>query len=316
MRQSSARVQLRPGSHAATRPLGAPTRGKTRANRLRGVDAFLLRYAEALIRREDSAFAGAWTVDLGYGDEPATTLELARSLRRVNPQARVLGVEIDPARVAAAQPFADALTAFRLGGFNLPLQVHAPGVREAGGSETVRLIRAFNVLRQYDEASVLPAWQQMAAALLPGGLLLEGTSDPLGRLWVANLLRRSSEPTAATTAPPAAPTARLEALVFGTSFKQPFDPAAFHAVLPKNLIHRTNEEGVARTLLGAWLQAAQRTVALRDLGQRQWFAAAADQLAQQLRPAGFVIDTRRKWLRSGILCVALPAADSPVILLK
>ncbi len=301
MRQSSARVQVRRSRHAPARPVGAPTRGKTRANRLRAIDAFLLRYAEPLIRREEGAFAGAWTVDLGYGAEPATTLELARSLRRLNPQARVLGVEIDAERVAAAQPFADAQTAFRLGGFNLPLQTNADGSREA-----VRLIRALNVLRQYDEGSVLPAWEQMAASLLPNGLLVEGTSDPLGRLWVVNVLRREEDEAAGARL-------RHEALVFGASFKQPFDPAAFASVLPKNLIHRAAEEGAARTLLAAWARAAQKTVALRDLGQRQWFAAAADQLAQELRPAGFLIDTRRKWLRSGVLCVALPEGERPVL---
>ncbi|MEZ4769306.1 MAG: class I SAM-dependent methyltransferase [Caldilineales bacterium] len=93
---------------------------------------------------------------------------------------KVLGVEIDPERVATARPYADERTAFRLGGFNLPLR---PG-------ETVRCIRAFNVLRQYEEADVAAAYDLMARSLLPGGLLIEGTSEPYGRLWVANVARR------------------------------------------------------------------------------------------------------------------------------
>ncbi len=80
-------------------------------------------------------------VDVGYGAEPFTTLESAARLRTVNPVLPVLGVEIDGERVAAALPYADAHTHFRLGGFNLPLQP----------DEHVRLIRAFNVLRQYEE---------------------------------------------------------------------------------------------------------------------------------------------------------------------
>ena len=44
------------------------------------------------------------------------------------------------------------------------------------------LVRAFNVLRQYDESEVADAWQTMTAALAPGGVLVEGTCDELGRL--------------------------------------------------------------------------------------------------------------------------------------
>src|SRR5262245_46032818 len=129
------------------KPEGQPTRGKTAVNRLRRVDSFFLRYDPALISSQDGAFARALYVDLGYGAEPTTTLESAARLRRVNPSLSVLGVEIDPQRVAAARPFADAQTDFRLGGFNLPLR----------NGESVRLVRAFNVLRQYDESQFAPA---------------------------------------------------------------------------------------------------------------------------------------------------------------
>lgn len=80
-------------------------------------------------------------VDLGYGFDPRTTLESASRLRKSNPNLKILGAEIDKERVEAALPFADEKTFFRLGGFNLPLQ----------SGEHVRLIRAFNVLRQYEE---------------------------------------------------------------------------------------------------------------------------------------------------------------------
>ena len=100
----------------------------------------------------------------------------------------MLGVEIDPARVATALPNTDALTHFRLGGFNLPLCQRADG-----STETVRLIRAFNVLRQYEESEVSAAWSMLAHSLLPGGLLVEGTSEPFGRLWVANLSAQTGQ---------------------------------------------------------------------------------------------------------------------------
>ena len=123
------------------KPQGQPTRGKTAPNRLRRVDNFLTLYDPGLFRRADGPFAGALYVDLGYGADPVTTLESTARLRRLHSALPVLGVEIDPERVAAAQPFADVRTMFRLGGFNLPLKP----------VETVRCIRAFNVLRQYEE---------------------------------------------------------------------------------------------------------------------------------------------------------------------
>jgi hypothetical protein len=48
------------------------------------------------------------------------------------------------------------------------------------------LVRAFNVLRQYAEDEVADAWQVMLDRLAPGGLLVEGTCDEIGRLctWI------------------------------------------------------------------------------------------------------------------------------------
>lgn len=51
-------------------------------------------------------FDRAFFVDLGYGATPATTLESLVRLRCVNPTLPVLGVEIDPTRVAAAHHLA------------------------------------------------------------------------------------------------------------------------------------------------------------------------------------------------------------------
>ena len=111
-------------------------------------------------------------MDLGYGAEPHTALESAARLRKHNPKLKLLGVEIVEERVENAKPYADKLTQFRLGGFNLPLET----------GEDVRIIRSFNVLRQYKEVEVGPAHALLVSQLLPGGLLIEGTSDPLGRV--------------------------------------------------------------------------------------------------------------------------------------
>lgn len=259
----------------STRPSGQPTRGKTARNRLRQVDNFLLRYDPGLIARQDGDFMQALFVDLGYGAEAITTLESAARLRRLNPNLGVLGVEIDPERVAAALPFADERTFFRLGGFNLPL---LPG-------ECVRALRAFNVLRQYEENQVAPAWAQMAEGVLPGGLLIEGTSTPSGALWCANLLRRTSDGW------------DQEALVFYTKFRLGFDPAEFQTHLPKNYIHRVTPGEAIYNFFEDWKAATAETSPQKVFGLRQWYAASAASLAQR----GYRINLGRSWLNRGWL---------------
>src|SRR5215204_5465836 len=205
------------------RPQGQSTRGKTASNRLRRVDLFLLKYDPNLIRRQDGAFERAFFVDLGYGATPTTTVESFARLRTLNPALPVLGVEIDPERVAAAQPFIEPGLNFRLGGFNLPMGKWPDSVAEG-----VRAVRAFNVLRQYEAEAVAPAYARIAENVLAGGLLIEGTSNPPGQIWVAHVMRRT-EVTAF------APDAwRREALVFSTNFRQGFDPTSFQPVLPKD----------------------------------------------------------------------------------
>lgn len=258
------------------KPEGHPTRGKTASNRLRRVDNFLLQYDPSLLARTDGLFAASLFVDLGYGAEARTTLESARRFRAVNPSLRILGVEIDPQRVAAALPFADERTFFRLGGFNLPL---LPG-------ETVRLIRAFNVLRQYEEEDVLPAYARLAERVLPGGLMIEGTSTSFGQLWAANLVRKTE--TGAWS---------REALVFSTNFRLGFEVAEFQTILPKNFIHRVVPGEPIHDFFEAWKRAAAETAAAKTYGLRQWFIAAAERVAAK----GWRVRLQKKWLAKGYL---------------
>ncbi|HET9516441.1 MAG TPA: class I SAM-dependent methyltransferase [Actinoplanes sp.] len=156
---------------AASRPQGTITRGTTNPNRLRRVDDYIAYRCGDLLRRATAPTV----VDLGYGASPVTAVELHNRLARaVRPDLAVVGLEIDPVRVAAAQPMArPPLLQFRRGGFELA------GLRP-------HVVRAFNVLRQYAEHDVAGAWQAMTSALAPGGIVVEGTSDELGRLacWV------------------------------------------------------------------------------------------------------------------------------------
>lgn len=260
------------------KPQGIITRGKTARNRLRQVDNFMLLYEPGLIAHPDPALF----VDLGYGAEAVTTLESARRFRALNPRLPILGVEIEPERVAAGLPFADQQTFFRLGGFNLPLE---PG-------ESVRAIRAFNVLRQYEQADVQPAWEQLARYVQPGGILVEGTSNPTGAIWAANLLRREDSGW------------HQEALVFFTNFRLGFDPAEFQTILPKNYIHRVVPGEPIFEFFNAWKAAAAETSPLQTWGLRQWYVAAADALARR----GYRINLRRKWLSRGWMIWEGPAA--------
>jgi hypothetical protein len=116
-------------------------------------------------------------VDLGYGAAPHTTLELAERLARVNPAVRVVGIEIDPDRVAAAQPSSSDRVSFVRGGFEVPLPKGRPA----------DVIRAFNVLRQYDESEVADIWNRLRSRISPRGIILDGTCDEIGRVatWVS-----------------------------------------------------------------------------------------------------------------------------------
>lgn len=181
-------------------------------------------------------------MDLGYGETPTTTLEAARAFRAVNPGLPVIGIEIDPARVAGAAPFEDERTRFRRGGFELPLE---PG-------ESVRLVRAMNVLRQYPEDASGPAHTALLERILPGGLLIEGTSSPNGDLLVVNRVR-AGEP-------------RDRTVLFAVDpYALPADgPRALQTRLPKDLIHRVVPGEPVADLMDAW-----------DLAWRQARPAAA-----------------------------------------
>lgn len=280
-----------PHPRVSKKPEGLPTRGKTASNRLRRVDNFILLYEPSLLTRTDGLFADSMFVDLGYGFEARTTLESASRFRRLNSDLKILGVEIDKERVEAALPFVDEKTFFRLGGFNLPLK---PG-------EHVRLIRAFNVLRQYEEKDFAPAYERLAEYVLPGGLMIEGTSNPFGSIWCANLVRRTLESGSSLPAyqeqAPGLHNWRHESLVFSTNFRLGFDVEEFQTILPKNLIHHVVPGESIFDFFEAWKSAAAETSAMKTYGARQWFIAAAERMAGR----GYAIATQRKWLAKGYL---------------
>lgn len=268
-------------------PIGTVTRGTTGANRLRRIDRWLTGPRAALLRAAEDPLV----VDLGHGASPVTTLELAQRLRAVRPDVEVVGLEIDPARVAAARCWPRARGSgvrFERGGFEL-------GPVTAAGRSPV-LVRAANVLRQYAEPQVRPAWAQVVSRLAPGGLLLDATCDELGRLaaWVAVGRDRSGEPAPLT----------LTLSVRLSGLERPSDVAQR---LPKSLIHRnTPGEGVH-----AWLSALDaawaRSAALAPFGARQRWRATCAAVREQGWP---VLDGPSRW-RLGEVTTTYPGEGGP-----
>lgn len=216
----------RHGAKAARQPIGAITRGTTGINRLRRSDRWLMHDELVAGRLRDAE--DPLVVDLGYGASPVTTIELAARLRRVRADVRVVGLEIDPARVV---PGRDGVV-FARGGFELA------GLRPV-------LVRAFNVLRQYPEEAVAEAWRTVLSGLAPEGLLMDGTCDELGRRCAWVLLDRTG---------PISLTLAWDPF----TVERPSDVAER---LPKALIHRNIPGERVHTLLTAadhaWARAAR-----------------------------------------------------------
>jgi len=260
-----------------SRVYGQPTRGKTAPNRLRRVDIYVC-LAHALLLSQPEALV----VDIGFGAYPYTTLEMAARWRAHNPTLRVLGVEIDPERVRAAQPYAapPQLT-FALGGFNLA---------DVIGVGAATIIRCYNVLRQYAESEVVPALQTLSRALRESGLLIEGTSTPNGSLAVFDTYVKHNGALCHV------------GLIFATNFRQPDLPAAFQTVLPKRLIHHMRD-AAPFAFFRAWQHAYALAQGKGIRSRRKQWIAAAEWLIER---GAFSIDRRKRLIERGYLCLRTP----------
>jgi len=209
-------------------------------------------------------------IDLGFGALPVTTLELAQRLRTARADVRVLGLEIDPQRVATARTAIAPGVDFALGGFEL------------AGQHPV-LVRAFNVLRQYPVEEVSAAWATMRAGLAPGGLIIEGTCDELGRRCCWVLLDADGPRTLTLACDPL----HIEA------------PSDLAERLPKVLIHHNVPGQPVHTLLAAadraWAAAAGHGV----FGPRMRWRA----MLEALRADGLPIQVQRRRVRDAVLTV-------------
>ncbi|MGE2717355.1 class I SAM-dependent methyltransferase [Mycolicibacterium litorale] len=249
-------------------PIGVLTRGTTGHNRLRRSDRWLVhspRVRTALLSAADPL-----VVDLGYGALPVTTLELAARLRTVRPDARVVGLEIHPERVAAARAASGPEVEFTLGGFELA------GLRPV-------LVRAFNVLRQYPVDAVAGAWDVMLSRLAPGGLVVDGTCDELGRRCAWVLLDADGPVSFTLACDPFA-------------IERPSDLAER---LPKVLIHHNVAGQPIHRLLTAADRAWASVAGHGVFGPRIRWRAMLDLLADE----GFPVEPPRRRMRDGVLTV-------------
>lgn len=251
-------------SASAGRPFGVITRGTTNQNRLRRCDRWVAAHPEIgpLLRGTSRPLA----LDVGYGASHTTTVEWANWLRRINPSVEVVGLEIDPSRVL---PPRDGVR-FELGGFELA------GYRP-------QLVRAFNVLRQYDVSQVQEAWDTVCAGLAPGGFFIEGTCDELGRRSAWILLDKDGPRTL-------------------TLAWDPFDverPSDLAERLPKVLIHRNVPGEAIYDLLQAADRAWDHNAGWAPHGPRvRWRMAH-----QLLADAGFPLRPIRRRFRDNSLTI-------------
>jgi hypothetical protein len=239
---------------------GRVTRGTTGTNRLRRVDRWIS-VLPALRHASDPL-----VVDLGYGASATTPLELHSRLARTRPDVEVIGIEIEPERVRLASLSAVPGVSFRLGGFEVPL----PTGRRA------TVIRAFNVLRQYNEDEVASAWDRMVSRLQPGGVLIEGTCNEVGRVssWVD-----------VTAAGP-------QSLTISLHLPSLEKPSIVAERLPKALIHRNVPgERIHEFLLALDRQWAVHAPLSTYAPAQRWAAAVAG-----MRDAGWPVrGPARRW---------------------
>jgi len=246
------------------RPFGVVTRGTTGHNRLRRSDRWTV--AHPRVRRLLLDAPHPLAVDVGYGASHTTTVEWASRLRTIRPDIEVVGLEIDPGRVL---PPRDGVR-FELGGFEL-------------ADYRPHLVRAFNVLRQYDVDQVERAWESVLSRLAPGGLFIEGTCDEIGRRAVWLLLDREGP----------------VSLTFAWDPGDVEKPSDLAERLPKILIHRNVPGERVHALLSAADQAWDRAAGWEPYGPRvRWRHAR-----QMLIDEGWPVTPVRRNLRDNLLTV-------------
>ncbi|MEN9961928.1 MAG: hypothetical protein RIS66_341 [Actinomycetota bacterium] len=223
-------------------------------------------------------------VDLGFGASPITAVELLSRIAKVNPNTHVVGIEIERERVERGLAVATDHLHFTHGGFETPLPA------ELG--DKAHVIRAFNVLRQYDESEVVEAWTRMRSRLTDDGMLIEGTCDEIGRLSTWITLDKNG-PLSLTIS------MRLTGLDMPSKVAERLPKALIHHNLPGEPVHQ-----FLQALDSAW----RTNAGLGAFGAAQRWVASCTQLTQAGWP---LIGDKKRW-RLGELTIEW-AAVAPLL---
>lgn len=162
-------------------------------------------------------------IDVGFGVSAVTTAEWAERF----PSHRVIGLELDAARVAEARVAFPSLTVLQ-------------GDVEALEAESASVVRIANVARGLTKDDSQRLHERVAPAVRAGGLCLEGSTDVEGHLASFFVLRKQGA------------TLRREALVFETDGARGFSPWMFRDVLPRALRRDVKPGSEVHELLTDW----------------------------------------------------------------
>ncbi len=192
-------------------------RARTRPGRLAAIDRWLTLHEQPLLAAANTV------IDVGFGETPVTTHEWAHTI-----SAKVIGVEQALSLIEAARRTHPTLHLVH-GSFET-LASLAPAT----------VVRAMNVLRGYQANAIASAHQALAAPLIDGGVLIEGSCDTEGQVTVAHVMRKRG--------------AELlrEALVFHTTFERGFSPWLFRDWLPRDLRRSATPGTRVFDFLAAW----------------------------------------------------------------
>lgn len=256
-------------------------RSRTAVGRLRGQDLFLAELLSQELRQDD------FVVDLGFGEEAWTVLEMAAHLRKIEPNLRVIGLETDPRRISGADPDQNPLNRF---------EYVEPEEELSLRFEGAAMLRAMNVLRSYPAHEIRPTIQNWAKCLRDGGWLLEGSSSASGHILTSHVWRRIGGQV------------RHLGLLLYTDFSSGFAPWMFRDHLPRDLRRNLKPEVALYQTLAQWHEnwlslskgALKQADLFRDSSNFLGTSVQPSQATQDLLGTLF-IPTERVWDKTPII---------------
>lgn len=215
-------------------------RARTRPGRLAAFDRWLSLSEQPLLAQPGVV------VDVGFGVSAVTTAELAAAL----PAHHVVGLEADVARLEAARREFPSLD----------LRQGLDALREV---RNVRVVRIANVGRALTKDDVGALVREALALVVPGGVVLEGTTDVEGHVSAFHAWRHGEA------------TPRL---VLHTDGARGFSPWLFRDVLPRALRRDVRPGTPVHELLSAWAEVWEVN---RTAAPAESYMRSAEALARQ-----------------------------------